>query len=116
MDDLLKNWYEAKETIGKMEAKIKDYKIQAERMMKTDGKNQMENKDYYLEMKKMKRRSISKDDLPEELWKNYSRENEFNCYYIMKAEDKNKKRRSPPRRSPSTRSPSQHRSEISKKL
>jgi hypothetical protein len=62
---------------------------------------------YFLEMKKMKRRSISKDDLPEELWKNYSRENEFNCFYIMKAEDKNKKRRSPPRRSPtSMRSPS----------
>ena len=105
MDDLLKNWYEAKQTISKEEAKIKEYKIQAEKMMKTDGKNQIENKYYFLEMKQMKRRSISKDDLPEELWKNYSRENEFNCYYIMKAEDKNKKKRSPPRRSPSQRSP-----------
>jgi hypothetical protein len=48
-------------------------------------------KEYMVEKKEMKRRTISKDDMPEELWRRYSRENTYDCYYVTKIGEKKKR-------------------------
>jgi hypothetical protein len=44
MEELVKNWYEAKEELVKLENKIKDYKLQAQVYMKQN--KEWKGKDY----------------------------------------------------------------------
>ena len=85
MEELVKNWYEAKEAIAKLEEKIKDYKIQAGLLMKTKD---WKGKEYMLEIKEMKRRTISKNDIAEHIWEKFSKENTYDCYYVTKIGEK----------------------------
>ena len=94
MEELLKNWYEAKESLAKLETKIKEYKSHADSLLKNS--KEAKTKDYVLEVKEMSRRTISKDDMPDDLYSRYSHINKYKCYYVYKAGEK---RRSP-RRSP----------------
>jgi hypothetical protein len=99
MEELVKNWYEAKEELVKLENKIKDYKLQAQVYMKQN--KEWKGKDYTLEIKEMKRRVTSRDDFPDDMmWKAYSHETSFDCYYIYKAGEK-RRSRSPGKRSKS---------------
>ena len=97
MEELLKNWYEAKESLAKLEEKIKDYKVQADALLRNS--KEAKTKDYVLEVKEMSRRTINKDDMPEDLWSRYSRKHKYRCYYVSKVGEKSRRRS--PRRSPS---------------
>jgi hypothetical protein len=94
MEDLLKNWYEAKEDLAKLETKIKDYKSQADVLLKNS--KEAKTKDFVLEVKEMSRRMISKDDMTDDDWLRFSRAHKYKCYYVYKAGEKKRS----PRRSP----------------
>lgn len=99
MEDLVKKWYDAKVAVANLEKDIDKYKIEAQSFMKQN--KEWRGKDFVVEIKKVTRRTTSRDDFPDDkLWKAYSHENTYDCYYVYKAGEKKRRSRS---RSPPTR-------------
>ena len=94
VDDLLTKWFDLKETITKLESKMKEYKVVGEQIMIKNNTDELKNKIYCLKKKEITRSSISKDDLPDEIWERYSKKNTFSSFYISKNDSKRSRKRS----------------------
>jgi len=100
VDDLLKRWHKAKEEISKLENLIDECKTQAEYLL-GNNKTELSGNEFFLDVKKMTRETLSKKYCPPKIWEQYAKKGaEFKCYRVMRIEDKNKRS---PRRSPSTK-------------
>ena len=88
VDELLSKWYDLRETINKLENKMKEYKMLADELMKKNDTTELKNKEYSLEKKQLTRRTVSKEQLPPEIWKQYSKEHVYNTFYISKVGEK----------------------------
>jgi hypothetical protein len=82
VDNLLKNWYEAKQTIASLEKKCDKYKKLAEKIMLNMNTNNLSSSSYLLSRRNLVRNTISKKDMPIEVWKKYATENKYDAYYI----------------------------------
>ena len=101
VDDLLKRWHKAKEDISKLENLIDECKTQAEYLL-GNNKTELSGNEFFLDVKKMTRETLSKKNCPPKIWEQYAKKGaEFKCYRVMRIEDKNK--RSPRRSPPSTK-------------
>lgn len=93
VDELLSKWYDLKETINKLETKMKEYKLVAEQLMSKNNTTELKNKEYVLEKKELTRRTVNKEQLPVEIWNKYSKEQVYNSFYISKVGEKKRSRR-----------------------
>lgn len=90
IDNLLQNWYEAKQQISSLEAKLDSFKKIAENIMDHKNCDSLNNEKYVLQRKDINRTSISKKDLPLEIWNKYCKENFYSSFYISKVNHKKK--------------------------
>jgi hypothetical protein len=84
VETFLDKWYELKETIANLEKTMDTYKAMAEKLMSKKKTNVLVNTHFILNKKEITRSSVSKGDLPAELWNQYSKRNTFNAFYIKK--------------------------------
>lgn len=84
IDDLLDKWYEAKQTIAELEKKQDKYKKLAEKLMSSSGSNSLSSSSYKLSRKNMIRLSLSKKDVPDDIWNRYAKQISYSAYYIKK--------------------------------
>uniref|UniRef100_A0A6C0DZX6 Uncharacterized protein n=1 Tax=viral metagenome TaxID=1070528 RepID=A0A6C0DZX6_9ZZZZ len=91
VDNLLEKWYEAKQQINDLESKINNYKRIAENIMEHKNVESLMNDKFLLQKKDINKTTISKKDLPIEIWNKYSKENFYSAFYISKANEKKKR-------------------------
>ena len=91
VDNLLEKWYEAKQQIIDLEGKIDKYKRIAENIMEHKNVETLINDKFVLHKKDINKTTISKKDLPIDIWDKYSKELFYSAFYISKANEKKKR-------------------------
>jgi len=88
VDILLNKWNETKEQIGDLEKKLEKYKRYAEKIMNETRSDELSNDVYVLTRRDMSRNTLSKDDIPSEIWTKYSRNIKYPMYTLRKRKTK----------------------------
>lgn len=89
-EDLLDNWYKTKQEISILEKKCEKYKKVAEKLMSQTQKNTLKSTSYSLKKIDISKHTISKNDVPDEIWNKYSKRTSYSSFYLN-INDKNKK-------------------------
>jgi len=82
IDRLLSNWFEAKQRISELEKKCEKYKAIADRIMNIRGEYSLKSKTLILSKHDTERQSISKKDLPKDIWNAYAKTSSFSTYRL----------------------------------
>ena len=82
--DLLQKWADAKTEIAELEKNIEKYKRVVNRFMDQKGNNTITSSKFTLLRKEMSRSTMSKKNVPTEIWNKYSRPCTYKAYYISK--------------------------------
>jgi hypothetical protein len=82
INKLLEKWHDAKNEISELEKKCEKFKKYAEKIMNDKGDNEIFGDDYQLKRRNITKSTISKDDMPSELWDKYSRRITYKSYYL----------------------------------
>jgi hypothetical protein len=88
IDTLLEKWHDTKEQISILEKKLEKYKKYAERIMDNEDKDEINNSNYSLTRRNMSRTTLSKDDIPKDIWNKYARNINYPMYILRKKKDK----------------------------
>jgi len=84
INNLLSKWDEAKKEIAKNEAKITKYRAIVEKIMDKRGIETISTEDYKLQRRYNNKSTISKADVPSEIWNKYSKQHSFSAFYLTK--------------------------------
>jgi hypothetical protein len=87
---LLQKWSEAKNEIVNLEKKIEKYKRIATSIMDQQGNNTVSSDEYTLRRKEMSRTTISKKNVPQDVWNKYSKLSKYKAYYLSEKTKKTK--------------------------
>lgn len=82
IDDLLSNWYKTKQEITLLEQKCEKYKKVAEKIMSQKEKDVLNSDSYSLKKIDIVRSTISKNDVPSDIWDKYSKKTSYSSYYL----------------------------------
>lgn len=82
IETLLERWYLNKKKIAELEEKSEKYKRCAELIMNNKDTNEISSCFYKLKRREITRTSISKKDVPKDLWDRYSCEHTYPTYYL----------------------------------
>jgi formiminotetrahydrofolate cyclodeaminase len=82
--DILQKWADAKAEIAELEKNIEKYKRVVNRIMDQKGNNTITSSKFTLRRKEMSRSTMSKKNVPTEIWNKYSRPCTYKAYYISK--------------------------------
>jgi predicted RNase H-like nuclease (RuvC/YqgF family) len=82
INNLLESWSNAKAEITKLEKKIEKYKRLANIIMDGQSENSVSSESFTLKRKELSRNTISKKDVPKDIWDKYSNTSSFSCYYL----------------------------------
>ncbi len=99
MNDLLEEYYNAKERMKELEDMINQYKDKIEDEMDESKSEYIETKDYYIERKKMSSETLKKADCPSSVWAECASRHTYTALYIKKKGAVRRRSRSPRRRS-----------------
>jgi len=84
INNLLDKWYEAKQEISSLEKKIEKYKMYIEDIMNKRNIDVLSSDKITVQRKEQNRTTISKKDLPSDIWDRYCKELFYNVFYISK--------------------------------
>ena len=90
IDDLLSNWYKTKQEICLLEQKCEKYKKASEKIMNQTEKDVLITDSYCLKKTDITRSTISKADVPSDIWNRYSKKTSYSSFHLNPI-DKNKK-------------------------
>ena len=88
IDTLLEKYNDAKEQISILEKKLEKYKKYAEHIMDNEDKDEISNLKFSLTRRNMSRTTLSKDDIPKDIWNKYARNINYPMYILRKQKDK----------------------------
>jgi hypothetical protein len=80
--NFLQNWNEAKIKISELERKCERYKRLADKVMDHKGVDVIKAGNITVKRKEISRSSVSKADLPTDLWDRYSKKSSYVAYYL----------------------------------
>lgn len=81
-------WYEAKEKLNKLEEKIKKYKSQISKEMNKEEVDKLTFGEFSVTRRRNTRESLSKSNVPEEIWNKYSTRFSFDSFFLTKSKKK----------------------------
>ena len=82
IETLLEKWYDMKQEISELETKCDKYKRCMERIMDNKGVDIISSSNHKLKRKQITRATLSKKNVPKDLWDKYSRESTYPVYYL----------------------------------
>lgn len=82
IDSILEKWHTSKNEIIKLQKKCDNYKKQIKKVMDSRDVNTINGTDYTVSRKTIKRETVSKNTLPNDIWKNYCQKSKYESYYI----------------------------------
>lgn len=99
LNNLLEQYYMAKDRIKELEDIINEYKYKIEDEMDRQRQEYLETEEYYIERKRMSSETLKKSECPVDIWNQYSSRHSYTGLYIKKKGEKRRRSRSPRRRS-----------------
>jgi hypothetical protein len=84
IDSVLEKWSEAKEKIDILEAKIKKYKSTVNSEMQKKGVDKISAGRYTVTRRRHTRTSISKENMPEQIWSQYATRCSYDVFSLVK--------------------------------
>jgi hypothetical protein len=84
ISNLLNQWYDAKDEISKLEKSIDKYKKLADKIMNSNDTNIIKSGEYTLRKSDISKMTISKRDVPENVWEKYAKKCSYPAYYLTK--------------------------------
>ena len=78
----VEEWHKYKSLISEYEKKMERVKQKVIDYMKDNESSTLYTDEFIIKATPQKRETISKQDLPEDIWKKYSKENKFYTYKI----------------------------------
>lgn len=80
--EAVEEWYKAKEKVTFYEKQSEIFKQQVIEYMKNKEVETIVTTNYIVSKKSMSRDSLSKKDVPDDLWKKYAKNISYDAYYI----------------------------------
>jgi hypothetical protein len=84
IETLLDRWAQTKEEIAELEKRLEKYKKLATRIMSSKKSNLLTSSSYTLSRKDITRTTLSKKDVPEQVWEKYAQTCTYPAYYLNK--------------------------------
>lgn len=84
IDELLERWNETKDKITELEKKCEKYKAYCEKLMKRMNVDILSGSKFYVSKVNVTRSTMSKKDVPDEIWNKYSNKCSYPSYYVKK--------------------------------
>jgi len=84
LEKVLDKWYETKKTISLLEKKCDDYKKYIAKTMEKRETDLLKTNSYTVNKRHSTRESISKKDVPTDIWGKYCNRSTFNSYILKK--------------------------------
>lgn len=84
VDELLSRWNGLKRQKSDIEQEEEEIKELIKELMSETGKNYLDGRKYSAELKKQSRKTISRKDLPEDLWDKYCKTSSCEILYLKK--------------------------------
>jgi len=84
IDEVLEKWYSGKEKIKILEDKIEKYRKIITKELDSKGTNSLTENGYNVTRRKNTKTYVSKDSLPEEIWKKYCLRSNYDSLTIKK--------------------------------
>lgn len=84
LEDLMREWSKVKRNISELEDREKTIKSIVTDIMKDENVDSLYTDNYQVVKKVQKRSSVSQKDLPEDVWKKYSKVSEFPVFYLKR--------------------------------
>lgn len=84
LEDLMKEWSRVKRQISELEDREKSIKELVNDIMKEENVDSLYTDNYKVTRKIQKRYTVSQRDLPEDIWKKYSKKSEFPVLYLKR--------------------------------
>lgn len=81
---LLENWYSTKKQIKQLEERLESYKKDIEQRMLTQGVKRLDSNMYTVQRCKCTRETLSKKNVPTDIWNKYSRMTTYDSYIVKK--------------------------------
>ena len=84
INDLLRKWDETKKEISELEKRLDKYKIFAENILSESETNIINTGTFTLKKKIIKKEILSRNDVPLEIFKKYSKTTSYPVFYVSK--------------------------------
>jgi len=84
MDSILDKWYKSKEKLSKLEKKIEKYKKNISFIMDKQKVNTLSTDKYKITRRKNTRTYLSKESVPENIWREYSTRSNYDSFFLNK--------------------------------
>ena len=84
LEIILEKWHDAKKKIEDYEDKINKYKSQIMKEMNRLGKDKISTDEFTVSRRRNVKRYLSKDTVPQEIWKQYSTECSYDAFFLTK--------------------------------
>jgi hypothetical protein len=84
IEELLERWKEAKDEIADLENKCDKYKRAVEKIMNSEDTNKLSAKNICVTRRILNRESLSKKDIPKDIWEKYSKKLSYSAFYFSK--------------------------------
>ena len=84
INEFLQRYNHVKEQINSLEKKLENYKRYATKIMEENNINTISNDEFTLTKRQLKKRTIGKDDLPFDLYMQYSKVCSYDAFYLTK--------------------------------
>lgn len=98
IEELLSNWFEAKQRLAELEKKCDKYKLMADRIMNIRGEDTLKTRNFKLTKSDMERETLSKKDVPKDIWNMYAKVSSFSTFRLTPIKAKVGAKRSPRRK------------------
>lgn len=92
IDELLETWYNTKLQISVLEKKCEKFKRYCEKIMDEMDKNTLSSDEYSLKRTMLTKTTVSKKDLPKDIWNKYCSETSYTAFYLKPKKFKKKSR------------------------
>lgn len=102
LEKILEKWYECKEKMKLLEERIGKYKGLIEAEMSEGKTSTITGARYRVSKRVLSRDTLSKKDVPEEVWRRYAKRSSFPAFYLSRVEERESNRKIKQTRSTST--------------
>jgi len=84
IEETVKQWFEVKDAMSKLEKKNKIYRTRIEKYMDANGLSQFTADNLRVKRTTQSRQFITRKDIPREVWRKYSKDSVFYVYTLSK--------------------------------
>ena len=88
ISELLKKWAETKKEIATLEKKCDKYKKYVDAILENNDSESVSSNEYILKRKIISKSTLSKNDVPKDIWNKYSKNCSYPAYFLTSAKSK----------------------------